>query len=92
MTENPTLIGADEADGRGHQLELAGSADRLAVVRRRQLAVDASEVRLDSVAGHLAGDLIRVQQPNGTCRSTSVSRSESRAITGVAACTAGQRG
>src|SRR6266536_3743374 len=45
------------------QLELAGPADRLAAVTRRQLPVDALEVRLDRVDGdvHLAGDLGGVQ-------------------------------
>src|SRR2546430_14419568 len=47
------------------QPELPGAADRLAAVTRRQLAVDALEVRLDRVDGdvHLAGNLGGGQHP-----------------------------
>jgi hypothetical protein len=46
------------------QPKLAGPANRLIAVGRRQLAVNAPEVRLDGVNGdvHLAGDLSRAQQ------------------------------
>ena len=63
----PAVRALDAAGSQGasDELELAGSADGLAAVRRRELAVDASQVRLDGVGRdiHLAGDLGGVEHP-----------------------------
>jgi hypothetical protein len=59
----PCSLGRQRTAPGSDELKLAGPADRFASVRRRQLAVDASEVRFDGVDGdiHLAGDLSRAQ-------------------------------